>query len=711
MALATSSPAVATGGTSTSAITAATVTGSHVLRIYGYSRTRGLGVRRYIESSKLLVAGHTWIVRYYPNGSSQEYADSISLFLFHCDRRSVRTQFTFSLHDPEGSHVQVHSQTTRCPVSFDPASRPSWGFPNFIKREDFEKSKYLRDDRFTIVCDIAVINGFYNGGTEKLVDAVPPSDLHQDLGWLLATGDGADVKFKVGDKLFFAHKGVVAARSSVFRTELFGPMKGVTVKDVVEIHDMEPEVFMAMLKFMYTDLVPIMRMGEEIAMAQHLLVAADRYDLKRLKLICENELCSRLTKKTAMTTLVLAEQHGCHGLKKACFAFLSSLGSLKEAMGCDGYDHLQRSCPSLHDELSATDADATAALTGGSSSTVRPAIIAGYHVLKIECYSYAKQLGVGEDNKSATFNVGDQRWYLRCYPGGYNNDSANSISIFLSVDDHQQPLPKGEVKATFVFSLLDHAGEPVPAYTNTIKSHTFSTENRCWGIYKFIPRAVLERSYIDGDSFRIRCDIKVLKEFIMEDTTVAQLPAAPQPELHRHLGQLLAIRVGGDVTFSVAGEVITAHRCVLAVRSSVFMAELFGPMKEKASGCVITIDDMEARVFRAMLHFIYTDTMPEMEEGDKMTMSQHLLVAADRYDLERLKVMCENTMCSRIDTGTVANTLILAEQHCCIALKEACFKFLKAPGRFREVMASDGFDHLMCTYPFLFMEVLDKIAP
>ncbi|KAF8754896.1 hypothetical protein HU200_011369 [Digitaria exilis] len=551
---------------------------------------------------------------------------------------------------------------------------------------------------------------------------MPPSDLHQDLGWLLETGDGADVKFKVDDKLFFAHKGVVAARSSVFRAELFGPMKGVSVKDVVEIHDMEPEVFMAMLKFMYTDLVPIMRVGEEIAMAQHLLVAADMYDLKRLKLICENKLCSRLTKKTALTTLVLAEQHGCHGLKKACFAFLSSLGSLKAAMGCDGYDHLRSSCPSLHDELvSKLDGSKGNKNANGHccphrrqrSSTVRPAIIAGYHVLKIECYSYAKQLGVGEDIKSATFNVGDQRWYLRCYPGGYNNDSANSISIFLSLDDHQQPLPKGEVKATFVFSLHHYAGEPVPVFTNTIKSHTFSTENRCWGIDKFIPRAALERSYIDGDSFRIRCDIKVLKEFIMEDTTVAQpqLPAAAQPELHKHLGQLLAMRVGGDVTFSVAGEVITAHRCVLAVRSSVFMAELFGPMKEKASGCIITIDDMEARVFRAMLHFIYTDMMPEMEEGDKMTMSQHLLVAADRYDLQRLKVMCENTMCSRIDTGTVANTLILAEQHCCIALKEACYKFLKAPGRFREVMASDGFDHLMCTYPFLFMEVLDKIAP
>lgn len=49
----------------------------------------------------------------------------------------------------------------------------------------------------------------------------------------------------------------------------------------------------------------------------------------------------------------------------------------------------------------------TAALAGRSSSTVRPAIIAGCHVLKVECYSYAKQLQVGESIKSARFNVGD----------------------------------------------------------------------------------------------------------------------------------------------------------------------------------------------------------------------------------------------------------------------------------------------------------------
>ena len=85
------------------------------------------------------------------------------------------------------------------------------------------------------------------------------------------------------------------------------------------------------------------------------------------------------------------------------------------------------------------------------------------------------------------------------------------------------------------------------------------------------------------------------------------------------------------------------------------MAELLiGPMKERSSRHV-QIDDMEPRVFKAMLHFIYTDALPEMDKGDTVAMAQHLLVAADRYDLERLKLMCEHKLCECISTSKVTN--------------------------------------------------------
>lgn len=47
-------------------------------------------------------------------------------------------------------------------------------------------------------------------------------------------------------------------------------------------------------------------------------------------------------------------------------------------------------------------------------------------------------------------------------------------------------------------------------------------------------------------------------------------------------------------------------------------------------------------------------------------MEQHLLEAADRYGMHRLKLICEDRLCQYIDVNTVATTLALAEQHHCI---------------------------------------------
>jgi speckle-type POZ protein len=65
--------------------------------------------------------------------------------------------------------------------------------------------------------------------------------------------------------------------------------------------------------------------------------------------------------------------------------------------------------------------------------------------------------------------------------------------------------------------------------------------------------------------------------------------------------------------------------------------------------------------------------MPDIEEGngceedsnvdDAEVMWQHLLVAADRYDIQRLRLMCEEKLCGYIRISTVATILELAELH------------------------------------------------
>lgn len=128
-------------------------------------------------------------------------------------------------------------------------------------------------------------------------------------------------------------------------------MKEGTTTDAICIDDMEAEVFKTLLSFMYTDALPDMKQQEESAMVQHLLVAADRYNLERLKLICEDKLCNRIDASSVATILALAEQHRCHGLKEACLIFLSSPENLNAVMESEALDFLTRSCPNVLKDL------------------------------------------------------------------------------------------------------------------------------------------------------------------------------------------------------------------------------------------------------------------------------------------------------------------------------------------------------------------------
>jgi len=119
---------------------------------------------------------------------------------------------------------------------------------------------------------------------------------------------------------------------------------------------------------------------------------------------------------------------------------------------------------------------------------------------------------------------------------------------------------------------------------------------------------------------------------------------------------------------------------VLAARSAVFKAELFGPGKgaSAAAEAPVRIDGVEPKVFRALLHFVYTDSLPDVDEGaDKVAMARGLLAAADRFGVERLKLICGDVLCNHIDVRTAVDLLELANNHGCPGLKAACVKVIK----------------------------------
>uniref|UniRef100_A0A8R7RDT0 BTB domain-containing protein n=1 Tax=Triticum urartu TaxID=4572 RepID=A0A8R7RDT0_TRIUA len=121
---------------------------------------------------------------------------------------------------------------------------------------------------------------------------------------------------------------------------------------------------------------------------------------------------------------------------------------------------------------------------------------------------------------------------------------------------------------------------------------------------------------------------------------------------------------------------------------------------------------MQPAVFKASLHVIYTDLLPSMgklDDEEKKEMVRHLLVAADRYVMERMKMMCEDNLCKTLDVQTVATTSALADQHHCSRLKDACAEFIMSSNRLDDVLASQGYVHLKKSCPSVSVNILERI--
>ncbi|KAI3961591.1 hypothetical protein MKW92_032785 [Papaver armeniacum] len=225
-----------------------------------------------------------------------------------------------------------------------------------MKRSELESSSYLKDDCLSITCTVSILQTRDEEGKPKhQVIHVPPSDVTQNLKDLLKSEVGCDVTFHVGNQFFRAHKMILAARSPVFRAQFFGSFGN---PDIETVTIQEPSLlFRTRMNLPEPRELSISNSHcTSTTIMHHLLAAADRYDLGRLKLTCEAKLCKEITASTVATTLALAERYQCLQLKTGCLQFAAKPENLEEVMKSDGFSHLEKSCPSLLIDLLKTSA-------------------------------------------------------------------------------------------------------------------------------------------------------------------------------------------------------------------------------------------------------------------------------------------------------------------------------------------------------------------
>ncbi|KAI5055798.1 hypothetical protein GOP47_0029319 [Adiantum capillus-veneris] len=120
------------------------------------------------------------------------------------------------------------------------------------------------------------------------------------------------------------------------------------------------------------------------------------------------------------------------------------------------------------------------------------------------------------------------------------------------------------------------------------------------------------------------------------------------------------------------GPCVLAHRAFLAGKSPAFKAMFCNPDKQEDSKATtpITIDvnDMSHEVLRAFVRFFYTAAV------DSETMEKHsklLYHAAEKYEVELLKTMCEEWITKNLSDENALSNLELAKQYNSDVVKDA----------------------------------------
>lgn len=341
----------------------------------------------------------------------------------------------------------------------------------------------------------------------------------------------------------------------------------------------------------------------------------------------------------------------------------------------------------------------------------------GSHKFVIQGYSLAKGMGVGKHIASDNFTVGGYQWAIYFYPDGKNpEDNSMYVSVFIALASEGT-----DVRALFELTLVDQSGKEKHKvhshFDRSLESGPYTLKYRgsMWGYKRFFRRGMLETSdFLKDDCLKINCTVGVVVSAI--DCSRLHSIQVPDSDIGQHFGMLLENMEGSDISFDVGGEKFHAHKLVLAARSPVFQSEFFDGMDEDKQEIVVT--DLEPKVFKAMLHFIYRDTLIEDDEliasssscasSVSDTLTGKLLAAADKYGLARLRLMCESRLCKYISVNSVAKLLALADDHCAAELKAVCLRF--AAENLAAVMRSDGFEYLKENYPVLQSELLKTVA-
>ncbi|XP_032752881.1 TD and POZ domain-containing protein 2-like [Rattus rattus] len=294
------------------------------------------------------------------------------------------------------------------------------------------------------------------------------------------------------------------------------------------------------------------------------------------------------------------------------------------------------------------------------------------------------------------------QWCLRIHANGVDEESKDYLSVYQGL----LSCPKSPVWAKVQFWIINTQGEKY--LITKISNGLRFLPNQYWGYKKFILRDFLlyHRHWLLPEyQFTLCCNVSIVgPPCSMHAENMRLSIKDPRQMLVNDIGKRWENSLFTDCSLVVSGQEFRAHKAILAARSPVFRAMFEHEMLESLINC-IEIHDIHLQVFKELMGFLYTGKAPHLHSH---SMATGLLAAADKYDLQGLKIMCEDALCRNLSVKNSVPTLILADLHNTEHLKTKPMDFIILHAS--EVCETLGWKSIVESHPYLVGEAFHSLA-
>ena len=302
---------------------------------------------------------------------------------------------------------------------------------------------------------------------------------------------------------------------------------------------------------------------------------------------------------------------------------------------------------------------------------------------------------IGPDDKTT-------EWKIRVYPKGFKSNQ--DTAIFLTKTRTREN--SFEITAKVSLSVVNIRKEKCQTMRNSNKK--FKNKKRmCGWIFHLSEN---ESELLPDGNLTIFCEVTI---FGPERTVSGS--KFPEEKISRRdncrkqvceqLGTMLYDEEFSDFEIKCGDVSFKCHKVVLSARSPVFEAMFKSEMRESNSN-KLTITDVEPEVIGEMLHFIYTGNVTNGFISEQV--ASDLLGTADKYQLNLLKNMCEDKLCSSLEISNSVEYLVLGDLHKADNLRQMALRLIVK--NMDLIVDSDVYKTLMNKYPNLALEITKALV-